>query len=88
MRSTVRIDDDLMTAIRSQAHGEGLSITRMLNRVVRAGLEALDRREDQQEIYEQRTFRMGRPRFDLDKALALATTLEDEEILRKMSLRK
>ncbi|MDE0368202.1 MAG: antitoxin [Gammaproteobacteria bacterium] len=88
MRSTVRIDDDLMTAIRSQAQGEGLSITRMLNRVVRAGLEALDRNEDQQEIYRQKTFCMGRPRVDLDKALGLAAALEDEEILRKMSLRK
>ena len=88
MRSTVRIDDDLMTAIRSQAQGEGLSITRMLNRVVRAGLEVLEQSGDQQEIYRQKTFRMGRPRVDLDKALALAAALEDEEILRKMSLRK
>ena len=88
MRSTVRIDDDLMTAIRSQAQGEGLSITRMLNRVVRAGLEALDRNEQQQEIYRQKTFRMGHPRVDLDKALALAAALEDEEVRRKMSLRK
>ena len=88
MRSTVRIDDDLMTAIRSQAQGEGLSITRMLNRVVRAGLEALDRSGGQQEIYRQKTFRMGPPSVDLDKALALAAALEDEEVLRKMSLRK
>ncbi len=50
MRSTVRIDDDLMTAIRLQAQGEGLSITKMLNRVVRAGLEALDRSENQKEV--------------------------------------
>lgn len=88
MRSTVRIDDDLMTAIRSQAQGEGLSITRMLNRVVRVGLEVLERSGDRQEIYRQKTFRMGRPRVDLDKALALAAALEDEEVLRKMSLRK
>jgi hypothetical protein len=31
---------------------------------------------------------MGVPRVDLDKALALAAELEDEEILRKMALRK
>ena len=81
MRSTVRIDDDLMTAIRSQAQREGLSITRMLNRVVRAGLEVLERSGNQQETYRQKTFRMGRPRVDVDKALALAADLEDEEIL-------
>ena len=31
---------------------------------------------------------MGRPTVDLDKALALAARLEDEEILRKLALRK
>ncbi|MCY4212746.1 MAG: hypothetical protein OXF68_03875 [Gammaproteobacteria bacterium] len=88
MRSTVRIDDDLMTAIRLQAQGEGLSITKMLNRVVRAGLEALDRSENQKEVYRQKTFRMGPPHVGLGKALALAAALEDEEVLRKISLRK
>ena len=88
MRSTVRIDDDLMTKLRARAQGEGLSITRMLNRVLRAGLEALSRSGDQQEIYRETTFSMGRPRVDLDKALALAAALEEEEVLRKMALRK
>lgn len=88
MRSSVRIDDDLMTAVKSQAQEQGLSITRMLNRVVRAGLEALSRSTDDREIYREKTFRMGRPHVDLDKALALAAALEDEEVLRKMSLRK
>jgi hypothetical protein len=31
---------------------------------------------------------MGAPRFDLDKALALAAELEDEEVIRKVALRK
>jgi hypothetical protein len=31
---------------------------------------------------------MGEPRFDLDRALALAAALEDEETVRKMRLRK
>ena len=31
---------------------------------------------------------MGPPRVDLDKALALAAGLEDEEVARKLSLRK
>ena len=31
---------------------------------------------------------MGRSTVDLDKALAVASGLEDEELLRKLSLRK
>lgn len=77
-----------MATLRAQAHEEGLSIARMLNRVLRAGLEALCRSENPQEIYRETTFPMGRPRVELDKAPALATALEDEEVLRKMALRK
>ena len=35
-----------------------------------------------------RTFRMGRPRVPLDKALQLAGELEDEELIRKLALGK
>ena len=83
MRSTVRIDDDLMTVLRARAQAEGLSLTRMLNRLLRAGLAASLRSPEERERYEEETARMGRPRFDLDKALALAADLEDEEIIRK-----
>jgi hypothetical protein len=31
---------------------------------------------------------MGAPRLALDKALALAATLEDEEIVRELTVRK
>ena len=88
MRSTVRIDDDLMTALRAHARAEGLSLTRMLNRLLRAGLAASVRSRSERERYEEATVRMGRPRFGLDKALALASDLEDEEIIRKTALRK
>ena len=88
MRSTVRIDDDLMTTIKTRAREESVSMTRMLNRLVRLGLEALSREVDKPKPYREKTFRMGQPRVNLDKALALAASLEDEETLRKISLRK
>lgn len=88
MRSTVRIDDDLMTTVKTRARGEGVSMTRMLNRLVRLGLEALSREADRPQPYRETTFRMGCPRVNLDKALALAAALENEETLRKISLRK
>ena len=88
MRSTVRIDDDLMTALRTRAQAERLSLTRMLNRVLRAGLAVSSHPAGEHERYEEATVRMGRPRVEIDKALALAADLEDGEILRKVSLRK
>ena len=60
----------------------------MLNRLLRAGLAASVRSCKERKRYEEETARMGRPRFDLDKALSLAADLEDEEITRKTALRK
>ena len=88
MRSTVRIDDDLMLELKARAHADSMSLTRMLNRTLRAGLA--QRKPDGQRIkrFKQKTVSMGRPKVDLDKALALAAHLEDEEIARKLALRK
>ena len=77
-----------MTALRARAQVEGLSLTRMLNRTLRAGLAASVRSRNERGRYGEEAGRMGRPRFDLDKALALAAGLEDEEILRKTAQRK
>ena len=88
MRSTVRIDDDLMVELKARAGSSGLSLTRMLNRTLRDGLRAPRQQEDNSRPFEQSTFSMGAPRLSIDKAFALAATLEDEEIARKMALRK
>jgi len=87
MRSTVRIDDDLMEELRSQARETRVSLTRMLNRTLRRGLRASTER-DRETPYREQPVAMGSPRVDLDKALTLAALLEDEEILRKLMLRK
>ena len=88
MRSTVRIDDDLMTELKARAHAESISLTRMLNRTLRAGLVQRRPAGPQAKRFKQKTVCMGRPRVDLDKALALVARLEDEEIARKLALRK
>ena len=87
MRSTVRIDDDLMAALRASSEAEGLSMTRMLNRLLRSGLAA-ESAVVGRPAFRQATARMGRPRVELDKALSVAAALEDEEIVRKLSVRK
>jgi hypothetical protein len=86
MRSTVRLDDDLVAELKARARSENTSFTKMLNRIVRMGLSTS--RKDEPEPYVVTTVAMGPARVDLDKALALAADLEDEEILRKMSLKK
>lgn len=40
MRCTVRIDDDLIETLRARSEDEGLSMTDMLNRLLRSGLDA------------------------------------------------
>ena len=87
MRSTVRIDDDLMEELRARARGASVSLTRMLNRTLRRGLRASNER-DGKAPYREQPVAMGSPRVDLDKALTLAALLEDEEVLRKLMLRK
>ena len=87
MRTTLRIDDDLLTRLKSRARHENITLGRLVNRVLRAGLAAADRVEDTPAHREQ-TFAMGVPREDLTGALRLSAALEDEESLRKLMLRK
>ena len=87
MRTTVRIDDDLMAELRARAHADNVPLARMLNRTLRDGLAYPSKQEPNRRPFKQKTFRMGTPRVGIDKALALAAELEDEESLRKMTPR-
>ena len=65
----------------------GLSFKVALNQAIRDGL--IRRRSRSASSYRLKTHRMGyRPDLPLDKALSLAAALEDEEIVRKLSVRK
>lgn len=88
MRTTVRIDDELLLRLKEQAAREHISLTKLLNRTVRAGLQSSRKPAPRNRPYHEKTHPMGAPLVALDKALALAGRLEDEEIVRKMMLRK
>lgn len=88
MRTTVRLDDELLDQLKAQARKENVSLTRLLNRTLKAGLQAGRARPRRRPIYRERAHSLGAPRVALDKALALATALEDEEIVRELALRK
>jgi hypothetical protein len=87
MRTTIRIDDDLMSELKQHAQLEKVSLTQFVNRLLRRGL-ATGRATRPTRPFRQKTFRMGAAAFDMNKAVAFASTLEDEEILRKLTLRK
>lgn len=87
MRTTIRIDDDLLSRLKAKAATENTSLTRLINRVIRVGLASSGRLADER-AYVEETFEMGEPDVDLSKAGALVAALEDEETIRKLLLRK
>jgi hypothetical protein len=87
VRTTVTLDPDVAAKLKEETRKRGISFKEALNSSVRRGLET-DKRASAKP-YKVRTAKLGaRPGVNLDKALQLAGELEDEEILRKMALRK
>ncbi len=87
MRTTIRIDDELLERLKAQAHEEKVSLTRVVNRALQAGMKATGER-GRRPMFRQRVHSLGVPLVPLDKALALAAALEDDEVVRKIVLRK
>ena len=79
MRTTVTLDPDVESLLRSEVRRRGEPFKQILNNAVRVGLRGLKRRP---ESHKPLTFKMGKPRLDLTKAAALADELEDQELIR------
>ena len=88
MRTTLRIDDDLMSDLKRTAEREKTSLSQCVNSVIRQGLQASRHRQRNKRRYRQKTYDMGAPLVDITKALALAAELEDQEIIRGMAVRR
>ncbi|MBA3328555.1 MAG: ribbon-helix-helix protein, CopG family [Solirubrobacterales bacterium] len=87
MRTTVTLDPDIDARLRALARERGVPLRVVLNDALRAGIRMGGRGEDTSYVLPSR--RLGaRAGIDLDKALALAGEQEDEEIGRKLDLRK
>jgi len=87
VRTTLTIDDALLRDLRRAAREAGMTLKEVVNRALRRGLTELTRPPERRP-FSVRTFSMGAPRANLDRALALAGVLEDDEIVRKTALRK
>jgi hypothetical protein len=77
MRTTIDIDERLLRHLRDRAHAEGIPFKEMVNRVIERGLKHL--RQGKSLPYQCPTFAMGVPLRPIDKALATADELGDEE---------
>ncbi|HET8929501.1 MAG TPA: hypothetical protein VFN21_02470 [Acidimicrobiales bacterium] len=86
MRTTVTLDPDVEHQLRERMRERGTGFKETINEILRRGLHA---ETPTPARYEVPVFDAEiRPGVDLDKALALAAAMEDDEILRKLSVGK
>jgi hypothetical protein len=86
MRTTVTLEPDVQALIRKAMKERRISFKEALNSAVRDSLTESRRKGPH---FVQRSVSLGCERsFRWDKALEIAAAIEDEELLRKFSLRK
>jgi hypothetical protein len=87
MRTTVTLDPDVERLIRDAMRERSISFKEALNEAARTGLSG--QKQNRLKKFVQKSYPMGEGQeFRWDKALALADAIEDEELTRKLSLRK
>lgn len=85
MRTTVTLDEDVAAQLEQLRRERRISFKEAINSTLRNGLT----RSAHRRPYKIKARPMGlRPGINLDKALQLAADMEDEEIIRKLQLRK
>ena len=81
MRTTITLDPDVDQLLRRVMRDRGTSFRDTVNDAIRSGLRA-----HKVPRFRQKTLSLGlNPNINWDKALQIASDLEDEEILRKMA---
>jgi hypothetical protein len=81
MRTTVTLEPDVDALVTRAMRERGLTFKQAINEAIRAGLGRGERQP-----FRTAAKHLGRPAVPLDKALQLAAELEDEQIMRRMSL--
>jgi len=82
MRTALRMDDDLLRALKHRASREGLTFSALANLALRQSLRT---EEWPRRAFRQKTRDLGRPSLDVTKANAVAAELEDQATLRKLA---
>ena len=87
MRTTTTLDPDVEHLLHQTMRERGISFKEALNDAVRSGLTLSARKRARGFV--QKTYSLGAERhFRWDKALAVAAAMEDEELIRKVQVRK
>ena len=87
MRTTITLDPDVEQLLKNVLRQHDVTFKEAVNEALRAGLRGTT--PGKQRRFRQRTFSLGTGQaFRWDKALDMASDIEDEEIIRKMTLRK
>ncbi len=87
MRTTIDLDPDVDRRLRALARERGVPLRVVVNEALRGGIDPTPGEPSSAYVLPSRDLGV-RPGVNLDKALALAAALEDDEILRKLELRK
>lgn len=86
MRTTVTLDSDAEALIRAVMKERGISFKDALNSAIRVGLTQARKKG---RPFVQQSFSLGvEQNFRWDKALVAAEAMEDEELIRKLAMRK
>jgi hypothetical protein len=85
MRTTITLEADVAARLREFSRRTGRSFKQAVNDAVREGLSspAVVRAEP----FVQPSYSLGKVRVDLTKSLALATDLEDQDVVAKLRRR-
>jgi hypothetical protein len=84
MRTTVTLDSDTEALIRKRMRERGVSFKQAVNDAIRESAGSAPRRT----TFRTQPAPMGLPSVNLDRALTVAGELEDEELVRKLRVRK
>jgi len=86
VRTTTTLDPEVVALLHKAMKERGISFKEALNSAVKMGLTQA---RSKGRSFVQKTFSLGREQnFRWDKALETAAAIEDEELIRKLSLRK
>ncbi len=80
MRTTLTLDPDVADALERLRREHGVPFRRIVNDALRRGL----RTDQENELFDFPTLRLGQPSLDLTHANRTASDLEDDELIAKI----
>ena len=86
MRTTLTIDDELLQVLKAEALRRKRPFKEIVNETLRRGIAGANA---PRALYQMPSFDLGHPpKMDLDRGLWLVDAIEDDEIQRKLHVKK